>query len=120
MLVDVSLATTYPFGFSGFCEDLKGEVRLKSLLNRLCRAPLGGKVRRKGWLRIDKVAGSSPAERAKESPANRGVFLLRWFRPLHYSDWVLPYCISMRARYMLSPPPRPAWGKELIFPRPNV
>src|SRR5919112_93351 len=56
MLIEVSPATTYrttyPFGSSRFWGDLKGEVRLKSLLNRLCRTPLGGKVCLKGWLRI--------------------------------------------------------------------
>jgi hypothetical protein len=56
ILVGVSSATTYrttyPFGSSGFWGDLKGKVVIKGLVKRLCRAPPGRKVCRKGWLRI--------------------------------------------------------------------
>src|SRR5215211_6359002 len=71
MVVDASSATTYPFASSGIWGDLQGAVEIKGLVKRLCRAPPGRKGYRKGWLRTEKVAGSSPAERAPIYPANR-------------------------------------------------
>ncbi len=46
-----------------------------------------------------------------------GGFLLKWFRPLRDSDWVLPYCISIRARYMLYPPTALSVGQIGTLPR---
>src|SRR5215208_6322345 len=85
MLVDASSATTYPFASSGIWGDLQGAVEIKGLVKRLCRAPPGRKGYRKGWLRTEKVAGSSPAERAKEIPAKA--------RPTALCSDIGPCCI---------------------------
>src|SRR5215208_715552 len=85
MLVDASSATTYPFASSGIWGDLQGAVENK----RPGKKALSTPPDRKGWLRTEKVAGSSPAERAPNSPANSGVLLFLeplFVRVYHLSD----------------------------------